>query len=147
MCIRDRDLVSKKNKSLKNDLSSHVCHASPSSIPIACSTSSSIIENDICMLKKSVDCLGSTFEPICHEPHTVGIHVSQEICSSYACIQTTAYTCFSRSYTYAHMYTCTHCGRKGRLAKFCYDRLIFFQFSIQECLGFKCYSPHGPKKI
>ena len=25
---------------------------------------------------------------------------------------------------YAHVYTCTHCGRKGHLAKFCYDRII-----------------------
>ena len=50
------DLVSKKNVALKNDVNSHVCHAPLSSIPIACS----IIENDICALKKSVDCLGST---------------------------------------------------------------------------------------
>ena len=57
---KDLDLISNKNKFLKNDLDSHVCHAniaSPSSISIAC-TSSSMIENDICMLKKSVDCLG-----------------------------------------------------------------------------------------
>ena len=57
------DLVSKENTSLKNDLSSHICHAtiaSPSSVSIACSTSSSNVENDIIMLKKSVDCLGST---------------------------------------------------------------------------------------
>ena len=59
---KDLDLVSKKNISLKNDMDSHVCHASiasPSILPIAC-TSSSMIENDICMLKKSVECLGST---------------------------------------------------------------------------------------
>jgi len=24
---------------------------------------------------------------------------------------------------YGPVYTCTHCGRKGHLAKFCYDRL------------------------
>jgi len=51
----------KKNISLKNDIDSHVCHASvasPSILPIACSTSSNI-ENDICLLKKSVNCLGS----------------------------------------------------------------------------------------
>jgi len=44
---------------LKNNLSSHVCHASPSSISIAFSTSSNI-ENDINMLKKNVNCLGTT---------------------------------------------------------------------------------------
>ena len=51
------DLVSKENVSLKSDINSHVCHASSSSVPIACSSSSSIIANDICALKKSVDCL------------------------------------------------------------------------------------------
>ena len=53
---KELDLVSKKNISLKNDIDTHVCHdsvTSSSSIPIACSTSSSIIENDINTLKKS----------------------------------------------------------------------------------------------
>ena len=63
------DLVSKKNISLKNDLDTHVCHASSSSIPIACSTLSSSIKNDICVLKKSVDCLGSTLSQ-CAMNHT-----------------------------------------------------------------------------
>ena len=62
-------MVSKDNKTLKNDLDSHVCHASPSSIPIACSTSSSHVENDIIMLKKSVNCLGSTLSK-CAMNHT-----------------------------------------------------------------------------
>jgi len=44
---KDLDLISNENKTLKNDMDSHVCHASvasPSSISLACSTSSSIIE-------------------------------------------------------------------------------------------------------
>ena len=60
---KELEVCLNENKSLKNDLDSHVYHASiasPSSIPIACSTSSSIIKNDICALKKSVNCLGST---------------------------------------------------------------------------------------
>ena len=58
---KELDICVKKNNSLKNDISSHVCHArvvSPRT-PIAC-TSSSRINDDICLLKKSVDCLGST---------------------------------------------------------------------------------------
>jgi len=72
------DLISKElkdylneNKTLKNDLDSLVCHASivsPPSVSIACTTSS-IIKNDICMLKKSVDCLGSTLSH-CAMNHT-----------------------------------------------------------------------------
>ena len=65
---KELDLVSKKNTSLKNDIDTHVCHASPPSVSIIC-TSSSIIENDICLLKKSVDCLGSTLSQ-CSMNHT-----------------------------------------------------------------------------
>ena len=59
---KELDLVLKKNESLKIDIDSHVCHASVASpsTSIACSTLSSSIENDINILKKSVDCLGST---------------------------------------------------------------------------------------
>ena len=69
---KELDLISNENKSLKNDLSSHVCHASiasSSSLPIACSTLSSSIKNDICILKKSVDYLGSTLSQ-CALNHT-----------------------------------------------------------------------------
>ena len=62
--LKELDLVSKKNSSLKNDFDTHVCHvlSASSSIDkhVGCSTLSSCIKNDICMLKKSVDCLGST---------------------------------------------------------------------------------------
>ena len=30
---------------------------------------------------------------------------------------------------YAHVYTCTHCGRTGHLAKFCYDRINALNFA------------------
>ena len=58
---KELDLVSKENIFLKNNFSSHVFHATiASSSSVACSTLSSSIKNDICLLKKSVDCLGST---------------------------------------------------------------------------------------
>jgi len=61
---KELNLISKKNISLKNDFDSHVCHATINSSSInkhvACSTSSSKIKNDVCDLKKCVDCLGST---------------------------------------------------------------------------------------
>ena len=65
---KELDLISNENKSLKNDLSSHVCHISSASSSsdkhYACSTLSSSIKNDICVLKKSVDCLGSTLSNV-----------------------------------------------------------------------------------
>ena len=57
-----------ENISLKNNFASHSCHAPIASsscdkniVSLACSTSSSSIDNDICILKKSGDCLSSTF--------------------------------------------------------------------------------------
>jgi len=91
------------------------------------STSSSIIENDISMLKKSVDCLGSTLsecamnhtrlESMFRKKHTPPMHAHHTQHTQAPHIQT-------HNTMYAHVYTCTHCRRKGRLAKFCYDRYM-----------------------
>ena len=92
------EFVSKENTSLKNDFDAHVCHAtiqSPSIDKNACSTSSSNVENNIIMLKKSVDCLGSTLsqcamnhkklEYMFHKKHAPHIHAhySQHTHTSY----------------------------------------------------------------
>ena len=130
--LKELDLISNENKSLKNDLDSHVCHAPSYNIPIVCSTSSSNIENDINILKKSVDRLGSTLSqcalndtclesmfrkkhaPYMHAHHTRHIH---------------AHHAHTHDSIYAHVYTCTHCRRKGHLAKFCYDRVHNVNFA------------------
>ena len=67
---KELEICLNKNKSLKNDIDSHVCHASVASpsIPIA-GTSSSRINDDFCLLKKRVDCLGSTLSQ-CAKGHT-----------------------------------------------------------------------------
>ena len=83
---KDLDLISKENISLKNDLDTHVCHASvasPSSVTIACSTSSSNIENDINILKKNVDCLG-TFGMVLWYPKTGQFHMTSYSYIDYA---------------------------------------------------------------
>ena len=64
---KELEICLNKNKSLKNDIVSHVCHASPKT-PIACHISS-LIEHDISLFKKSVDCLGSTLSQ-CVVGHT-----------------------------------------------------------------------------
>ena len=73
---KELDLVSEEKVSLKNNFDSHVCHTTIDSSSIdtyvAYSTSSSIIENDICIL--NVDCLSS--EPLCHERQEIRIHIS-----------------------------------------------------------------------
>ena len=114
---KELDLVTKKNISLKNDLDPHVCHASVAShstSPIACT--SSIIENDISMLKKSVDCLGSTLshcamnhsrlESLFRKKQVPPMHANRPR-------HTHAPHVHTHNTLYAHVYTCTHCGRKG----------------------------------
>ena len=80
--------VSKENSSLKNDFDAHVCHVpiASSSIDkhVGCSAMFSSVNNDICMLKKSVDCLGSTLsqcvvnhtrlESMFHKKHAPHMH-------------------------------------------------------------------------
>ena len=48
---------------------------------------------------------------------------------------------------YANVYTCTHCGRAGHLAKFCYDRLNVLNFASKNVSVRKGANPYGPKKV
>ena len=48
---------------------------------------------------------------------------------------------------YAHVYSCTHCGRKGHLAKFCYDRIHISNFANKFVWVRKGANPHGPKRV
>ena len=63
-----------------------------------------------------------------------------------------AYAHFARhDHTHTHMhpkvYTCTHCGRKGHLAKFCYDKLHHINFANNKnvWVPYKT-NPKGPKR-
>ena len=116
------NLVSNENKFFKNDLSSHVCHISsaPSTTGkhVACSTSFSIIENDICALKKSIDCLGSTSSKcimnhtrlkfMLHKKHAPHMH-------THKLLHTHAHHAHKHDFMYAHVYTCTHCDVRAIL--------------------------------
>ena len=48
---------------------------------------------------------------------------------------------------YAHVYICTHCGCKGHLAKFCYDRIHNINFANKFVWVRKGANPDGPKKV
>jgi len=148
---KELDLVLKKNESLQNDLDSHVCHASiasSSNTPIACSTLSSSIENDIKILKKSVDCLGSTLshyamnhtrlESLVRKKQvpTMHAHPSRHTHASHG----------HHHHMYVHVYTCTHCGRKGHLARFCYDRIHIENLANNFVWVRKDTNPRGPKR-
>ena len=48
---------------------------------------------------------------------------------------------------YAHVYTCTHCGRKGHLTKFCYDRIHASNLANKFVWVREGTNPHGPKRV
>ena len=63
-----------------------------------------------------------------------------------------AYSLFARhDHTHTHMhlkvYKCTHCGRKGHLAKFCYDRIHHVNFANNKYVWVPYKTnPKGPKR-
>ena len=48
---------------------------------------------------------------------------------------------------YAHVYICTHYGRKGHLAKFYYDRIHDENLATKFVSVRKGTNPHGPKRV
>ena len=107
------------------------------------------------MLKKSVDCLGSTLshcalnhsrlEPIFRKKQVR----KKQVPLMHAHKPRHTYTSHVHSHNtmYAHVYTCTHCGRKGHLAKFCYDRLNDSNFTNKFVWVRKGTNPHGPNRV
>ena len=52
------------------------------------------------------------------------------------------------AFMYTKVYTCTHCGRKGHLAKFCFDKLHVLNFANNIKNVWVPYktNPQGPKR-
>ena len=52
------------------------------------------------------------------------------------------------THTHKHpkVYKCTHCGRKGHLAKFCYDKINHLNFANKIVWVPYKANPQGPKK-
>ena len=132
---KDLDVCLKKNEFLQNKIDSHVCHARVVShtSPIACSTLSSSVKNDINILKKSMDCLGSTLSQ-CVVGYTrlESLFRKKQISSFHAHPPRHTHAPHGHHHTmYAHVYTCTHCGRKGHLTKFCFSKKYFLLLQNQ----------------
>ena len=87
---------------------------------------------------------------MCQESYTFGIYVLKETSSIYACTQITATHAshvHAHNTMYAHVYTCTHCGRKGHLAKYCYDKIHDVNLATKFVWVRKGANPHGPNKV
>ena len=59
------------------------------------------------------------------------------------------YTCHVHTHDnlYVKVYTCTHCGRIGHLAKFCYDRVYNVNFVNRLVWVRKGANPYGPNRV
>jgi len=148
--LKDLDVCLKKNISLQNDIDAHVCYASVGSpsTPIACHTSF-LIEKDIFMLKKNIDSLGSTLSD-CVSCHTrlESLFQKKQVLSLHAHPPRYTHATHNQNHhtLYAHVCTCTHCGRKGHLAKFCYDRIHDVNLATKFVWVRKGTNSHGPKR-
>ena len=114
ICEKEKDFVSKKNNN--NDfLSHHALHATT---------------NEINVLKNKMDCLSSTLSKCAFNHSRLESMFSKKQTPHIHAHHHHAYSLFARrDHTHKHMhpkvYKCTHCGRKGHLAKFCFDKLHF----------------------
>ena len=78
------------------------------------------------MLKKSIDCLGSTLSQ-CAMDHKKLESIFRKKYAPHVYTHHTRHAHASHAHThdsmYAHVYTCIHCGRTDYIARFCYDRI------------------------
>jgi len=58
------------------------------------------------------------------------------------------FACHDHTHPQLHtrVYKCTYCGRKGHLAKFCYDRVNHFNFVNKNVWVPNKTNPRGPKR-
>ena len=93
-----------------------------------------IDKNEIKFLKNRIDCLSSTLNNCAfNHKRLETLFSKKQVSHVHAHHPQHAYAHFARhDHTHTHMhprvYKCTHCGRKGYLAKFCYDRVNSLNF-------------------
>jgi len=102
------------------------------------------------MLKKNVDCLGSTLSQ-CVVSHTrlESLFQKKQVPSMHAHSPRHTHVTHGHHHhtLYAHVYTCTHCGRKGHLTRFCYDRIHDENLANKFVWVRKGTNPHGPNRV
>ena len=115
ICEKEKDFVSQKKR--KNDsLSHHALHATT---------------NEIKDLKNKMDCLSSNLSTCAFNHTRLESMFSKKQTPSFHAHHHAYVAHHDHTHTHKHtkVYICTHCGRKGHLAKFCYDRLNYFNFA------------------
>ena len=132
---KEKEKVSKKKRNFE-----HALHAT-----------TSIDQNEVKFLKKKIDCLSSTLsscafnhsrlESLFSKKQTPHIHAHHH---AYAYVARHDHT-----HTHKHLkvYKCTHCGRKGHLAKFFFDKMHHINFAKKNVWVPLDANPLDPKKM
>ena len=104
-------------------------------------------------LKNKIDCLSSTLSK-CAFNHSKleSLFQKKQVPHVHAHHPQHAYAHFARhdhthSHVHSRVYKCTHCGRKGHLAKFCYDKINTLNFANKKNVWVPLdANPRGPKR-
>ena len=141
MISKEKDIALNENKSLKkkivskekekiskkkNNFDSHSFHVSHVN-----NVAPPIDKNEIHVLNKRIDCLGSTLSQ-CAFNHSKleSLFRKKQVSHTHAHTPWHAHTHHAHtSHMYARVYTCTHCDHKSHLARFCFDRINFINFA------------------
>ena len=105
--------------------------------------------NEINVLKNKINCLSSTLSTCAFNHSRLESLFSKKQASHvHALYPHHAYVCHNHTHTHIHpkVYKCTHCGRKGYLAKFCYDKMHHINFANKYVWVPYKTNPQGPKK-
>jgi len=134
MFEKEKVNVSKKNK--KNDSHSHhALHATT---------------NEMEFLKNKINCLSSTLSTCAFNHSRLEFLFLKKQTPHIHAHHPYAYVAHhDNTYTHKHskVYKCTHCGRKGHLAKFCYDKINDLNFANNKNVWVPNKTdPQGPKR-
>ena len=116
---------SKNSIKKKRIVDSHSCHA----------LYATINKNEIQVLKNRINCLSSTLNNCaCNHSRLETLFQKKQAPHIHAHNPRHTYAHYAHIHTHSHMharvYACTHCGRKGHLARFCFDRLNHVNLQI-----------------
>ena len=138
MIEKEQENVFQKKKKIVSQ-SHHALHAT-------------IDNSEINVLKNRISCLSSTLSSCAFNHKKLESLFSKKQTPHIHAHHHHAYAHFARhdhphTHVHSRVYTCTHCDRKGHLAKFCYDKLHHFNFANKNCWVPYKANPKGPKKI
>ena len=142
---KEKKIILNENNSLKKIVLIEKESISKKREDFVSHVSSSKINNNISILKKNIDCLGSILSQCAFKHNKLkSIFCKKQVPHIYA--HTLWHTHAHTTHMYTRVYTCTHCDRKGHLAKFYFDRLNYLNFANKNIWAPYNANPRDPTK-